>query len=265
MKKRSLLAAVAMLIVSAIVLTSATYAWFATNTTVSVEEVQASVSNTDGSILISEDGLTWRTSLTKDQLAGVAGNSFATNFTPISVDPESMSIVGGSISAGMFNPADVTTGTYIKYTVHIKSDSDVTVNINPSFNFGTAFIYGLVKTPTQTTIRNNNEISKSKYYPVIANSGDPIADANGNSILDDAEHDANTANGFGTPGVYDTVRENVLGNLVTCDTNALSLSLVKGVPQQITVMLWAEGQNIACSGTVASASSGVTLAITKAA
>lgn len=262
MKKRSLLAAVAMLIVSAIVLTSATYAWFATNTTVSVEEVQASVSNTDGSILISEDGLNWRTSLTKDLLAGVAGNSFTDTFTPISVNPANMSIVGGSISAGEFNPADVTTGTYIKYTVHIKSDSDVTVNINPTFNFGTAFIYGLVQTPTQTTVRN---IGTNKYYPVVVNSGAAIVDGNGNSIVDDATHDAYSANGLGTPVSFDEVREGALGDLVTPDTNALTLSLTKGVAQQITVMLWAEGQNTACSGTVAAASSGVTLAITKAA
>lgn len=57
MKKRSLFAAVAMLIVSAIVLTSATYAWFAASTSAAtVAKFTASVSADDGSLLVQSTG-----------------------------------------------------------------------------------------------------------------------------------------------------------------------------------------------------------------
>ena len=52
MKKRSLVAAIAMLIVSAIVLTSSTYAWFASNSAANVETISANVANNDGSLQI---------------------------------------------------------------------------------------------------------------------------------------------------------------------------------------------------------------------
>lgn len=260
MKKRSLFAAVAMLIVSAIVLTSATYAWFASGTSVSVAEVKAEVSNSDGSILISADGTNWGSTVSLAQLQGQAGNSIATNFAPVSVNPTNLSIVGGSITSGAFTPATAVAGSYIKYTVYVKSDTAVEANVNPTFNFGTGFIYGLVKTADGLTVRN---IASNKYYPVVISTGEDIMDANGNSILDDAAHDAYSANGLGMPSTYDEVGEGVLGDLVTPDTNALTISLTPGAVQEITVMMWAEGQNTACCGTVPAANSTAVLSITK--
>lgn len=266
MKKRSLFAAVAMLIVSAIVLTSATYAWFASGTSVSVAEVKAEVSNSDGSILISADGTNWGSTVSLAQLQGQAGNSIATNFAPVSVNPTNLSIVGGSITSGAFTPAPAVAGSYIKYTVYVKSDTAVDANVTPTFNFGTGFIYGLVKTENNVeeeanlTVRN---VASNKYYPVVVSSGADIIDANGNSILDDAAHDAYSANGLGMPGTYDTVDEGILGDLVTPDTNALTIHLTPGTSQAVTVMLWAEGQNTACSGTVPAANSTAVLNIAK--
>ena len=102
MKKRSLFAAVAMLIVSAVVLTSATYAWFASGTEVTVSTVSADVSNSDGSIKISADGSNWKTTLANADLQAVASNILPAAFTPVSIQPSNLNVVAGSITDGAF-------------------------------------------------------------------------------------------------------------------------------------------------------------------
>lgn len=88
MKKRSLFAAVAMLIVSAILLTSATYAWFATGGPATISTITGKVAEAGAGITLrtvptSGAGATgWVTtldyaSLAKDQ----TNNHFATNYT----------------------------------------------------------------------------------------------------------------------------------------------------------------------------------------
>ncbi|MBQ2812726.1 MAG: hypothetical protein IJE63_05680, partial [Clostridia bacterium] len=79
MKKRSLVAALAMLMVSAIVLTSSTYAWFATGKTAKVSNVSATVGNSDGNILVSADGENFNTSISFDDFVA---DSTTTNFKP---------------------------------------------------------------------------------------------------------------------------------------------------------------------------------------
>lgn len=56
MKKRSLVAAIAMLVVSAIVLTSATYAWFATSNRADVSAISASVANGSSNLSLKATG-----------------------------------------------------------------------------------------------------------------------------------------------------------------------------------------------------------------
>lgn len=260
MKKRSLFSAVAMLIVSAIVLTSATYAWFAQGTTVSVDTVSATVSNSDGSILISADGQNWKAALTQSDLEAQAANSIASAFTPVSFNPANENIVAGSITGGVFTAATATAGTYIKYTCYVKSDVDVTANVNPNFAPGTSFIYAYIKTANDATLRGTG-----KYYPIV-NANGTATDANGNNIVDDSTHDAYTINTLGTPASFDTdIAEGLLAaSAVEPDADALTIDLVAGQSQTIVVYMWAEGQNTACTGTVAAATSSIGLTITKA-
>ena len=56
MKKRSLVAALAMLMVSAIVLTSSTYAWFAASAEANVSAFSATVSNNSGNLTVKATG-----------------------------------------------------------------------------------------------------------------------------------------------------------------------------------------------------------------
>lgn len=66
-KKRAFISAIAMLVVSAIVLTSATFAWFAMSTKVTIEEMQLSITAPDG-VQISANPFAFTTSLLYSQL-----------------------------------------------------------------------------------------------------------------------------------------------------------------------------------------------------
>jgi len=66
-KKRAFVSAVAMLIVSAIVLTSSTFAWFTMSKQATVEQMDLTVSSPEG-ILISANAKAWSATLTPEQI-----------------------------------------------------------------------------------------------------------------------------------------------------------------------------------------------------
>ena len=87
MRKSALLSSVAMLIVSAIVLTSATYAWFSSSKVVTVEELSAEVKVSTGLLISVYKGADWSTSV--DFAKGVAvkagwGTGIPATFDPVS-------------------------------------------------------------------------------------------------------------------------------------------------------------------------------------
>ena len=66
-KKRAFVSAIAMLIVSAIVLTSSTFAWFSMSKEAEVQSMDLTVSSPEG-IQISANASAWTASLTVDQI-----------------------------------------------------------------------------------------------------------------------------------------------------------------------------------------------------
>lgn len=88
MRKSALLSSVAMLIVSAIVLTSATYAWFSSSKQVYVKELEANVKVTTGLLISVDKGGEWGTSFEfKDAVAvktGWGAASEVQTFNPVS-------------------------------------------------------------------------------------------------------------------------------------------------------------------------------------
>ena len=84
--RKKILTAFLMLIVTAVSLTTASYAWFTENTTVSVEDMEVTVDASNG-IQISTDAQKWKASITNaDILAGYTG---ATNQLPSKLSPVS--------------------------------------------------------------------------------------------------------------------------------------------------------------------------------
>lgn len=92
-KKRAFISAIAMLIVSAIVLTSATYAWFSMAKKVEVESMELNVTSPEG-IQISANTSAFTTKLTADDITGASSTRFKAyeghiNNIPETVKPSS--------------------------------------------------------------------------------------------------------------------------------------------------------------------------------
>ncbi len=74
LKKRAFISAIAMLIVSAIVLTSSTFAWFAMATQVNVDSMELNITSLDG-IVFSANTTNWTTSLTSADFTNVQSST----------------------------------------------------------------------------------------------------------------------------------------------------------------------------------------------
>lgn len=247
-KKRAVLSAVAMLIVSAIALSSATYAWFSSGNAVGVDQIQATVSNSDGSILISATGVgdTWKTQLTLTDLQAVASNRLPATLVPVSVKMGATpQIIGGSITDATFQASGATTAGFIEYTVYIKATAATNVNITPLFNSSVAFVYGGVVQGTNSVLLNANA---GRSYRAINNPTLVAVDTNTNDILDPSEV---VAGDLADPQTA-----------IQATTN-IALSMVIEQVYPIKVLVWAEGQDAACRGIVPPSSSSMTLTVSK--
>lgn len=261
MKKRSLVAAIAMLMVSAIVLTSSTYAWFATGTTAKVSNISASVSNTQGNIQISANGKDYSTSLDySDFVTGDTGNFKPTTFNPVSFTPTAKSFVAGSIEQDattgnptsgkfIFDATSVTVdqASVVVLNIYVKSDVDCTVEITPNMTGATYdFIYSAIF-DQKDNFKVYNKTSSRGYTPV--NAAVDGVDMNGNAIMD-----ANDKLATNIGEEY-----SALGSLVNATDAAFTLSLTANKAETITLYVWAEGNDQACSGAVPEAACGVVL------
>ncbi len=252
MKKRSLVAALAMLMVSAIVLTSSTYAWFATGTTAKVSGIDANIENADGSISISaEKEAGYKTTLAMADFEGKGSNSFASDFAPVSYDPTAGSFMAGSIAqnkdtgAMEFAVEQNTAGRYTTFDVYVKATTDCNVKITPELTASVSYIYASIKTEENAT--NGNAAAEAifcqegrSYYPLLSTAANGIDD-NTNNIMDTSDFELDGETEYA--GVSSTlVKANEAANVI--------VALKADEPQMITVTLWAEGNDAACYGTV---------------
>ncbi len=255
MKKRSLVAAIAMLIVSAIVLTSSTYAWFASNSNATVETISANVANNDGSLQImateaAVTGSTWKTRLTASDYTGI----------PANLNPVSMAMVSGAPSFYIANydgtkftatgsGNGTPNGDYIKYGFDVQyvngSDATPTISISPSWTDTSDFCYALVKVATGGSTTYYMYQAAGSYTPVTAVTGDIIdAKTSGTvDVIDAADANATTA---ATMGDYASVTAGTSGTAITVTALASDTTTI-----DVDVYIWAEGQDAQCSGTTA--------------
>lgn len=248
MKKRSLVAALAMLMVSAIVLTSSTYAWFATATTAQVSGINAKIENAAGSIYVSADKANWASSLSAADLA--ASGKITQSLTTVSYNPASDQFFAGQFGSGAQATTFTLTGAeavagYNRATVYLKAEQAGTVTVTPSLAgtmTGAEFIYASVKV-------NGNQIflgaANDSYYPILPESlgtNGTAYDTNPqNGIIDSAEIGQNGGTGC------------KLGNLVQVSTNQTITFDVAAYASDadivsIEIYLWAEGQDDDCIG-----------------
>ena len=123
-KKRAFVSAIAMLIVSAIVLTSSTFAWFSMSKEASVQSMDLTVSSPEG-IQISANASTWTASLTVDEIFdnddaktsrydAYAGNN---NLYPADLIPVSSAFAGADSATGYANFYKTTLDDNAKATI----------------------------------------------------------------------------------------------------------------------------------------------------
>lgn len=271
MKKRSLFAAVAMLIVSAIVLTSATYAWFASGQTATVSTINAKVTNGDGTLEIaavpSGTNMKWTNVLAisdfpTDTNVGVPGTSGtvandATTLQPMSFDiaTSTSSMMTGAISqdstdATKYNFASGTgapSGGYIKMTVYVRVTKACTVEITPTLTCAKAFVLGAVTTgdPTATPSTYSYQVvngaGSATYTPVVGASKTAVDDTTKNGIVDAAEDTNGDILANHDVSVSSTKVRLTFGTNETTADN---------VYKQVDLFVWAEGQEPSCTGAV---------------
>ncbi len=267
MKKRSLVAAIAMLMVSAIVLTSSTYAWFATGTTAKVSGISAQVSNTSGNITISADGTNYSTTLEYAAFQGQAGNYTPADFSPVSFDPVNQAFVAGSIAQGedaentatfgklVFNPSVATNDNskFIKMKVYVKASVDCTVNVAADMA-GSAyqFIYGAIFDDADTANYKVYNTASRTYVPVLQATAGIDVDTDGIMEATDTLTDGATPyNALASEDVASTT------------SDVVSIQLTANTPKTITLYVWAEGNDSLCVGNIAAQACAVALNFTK--
>lgn len=286
-KKRAFISAIAMLIVSAIVLTSATYAWFSMAKRVEVESMELNVTSPEG-IQISANTSAFTTKLTADEIAGTASTRFSAyeghmNNIPETVKPSSSTFTtngflpkfyDGSINdAGRMDiasRADVGSG-FVAFDLFIKVKSATTVKFgstsikcdaNPELT--TAMRVALVRCGTvaekadaatiQSVLPGTNTASKV-VYEVDASNHTADAAAKGASGIMTTMPIRATGSNLVTDSTYSNIVSDASYTYkleATLATNANNAKI--GVSAGITrmrVYMWMEGNDVDCANDIA--------------
>jgi len=247
MKKRSLFAAVAMLLVSAILLTGSTYAWFIKGQSAYVDLVKAKVTGDDESsvqVALNQNNAQWVTSLADTDL-GYSGN---TTVPVLDFNPKTNATSAwvADYDGSNFDVREATASEFngmLKYSFKVRAiggTSSQNIKIPVSFNAGSpAAICGAITLDNDSTA--SYIFGPSGGYSMV-NTVDSAIDVipasnNGKGIID-ATNDSIT---------YKT-GESAL-TAVTMDTNTYILLSADSV-HTIYVTIWAEGQAPACTGSL---------------
>lgn len=249
MKKRSLVAALAMLVVSAIVLTSSTYAWFATSQTAAVEKVSSDIGTTSGSIYVSATGAagSWVSNLTAQMLTD-AGNQLPTQLTACSYDKEGDQwFTGGITPVGTERQFSATASTTvpagtISYTFYVYSDTAAKVSLTPNFTRRADFVYALIKVDGATYLYGGSAAADS-YKPIVA--AGTAVDSKADGIIEDAEIPSDS-----TLEVADVAVSSTTPGVIELDFTSL---YGEGNKKAVEVVVWAEGQDPNCHGSITTA------------
>ena len=274
MKKRSLFAAVAMLIVSAIVLTSATFAWFQTDGTITTVEFVAKTEANAAGLLLSATGAagSWKNTMTITDYATVSGSpnvllggatetesgsgiyeitAANTLLTPVSgtIGATGVTFKAGELDGTSFESTNDPREGYLKYTTYVKSKAAAgTISITPYFSINSCpFTYLAI------AVTKAGSTTMYKYTGVlpVAEEGQPAI----TSVSYDAIKTNFTATDTNNDAIINQDETNAATNLTTVSgvpkfdptANPLTVSVDKDQAIEVTVYFWAEGQDPDCA------------------
>ena len=224
MRKSALLSSVAMLIVSAIVLTSATYAWFSASNRVEVKDITATVESSSGLLISIDKGTSWKTS--------VDVTSYKANaFSPVSsATGANGTWVQGGYKDDVLKLAAATAGAsgqFMQYDLWVKGPAGVEVTVTPDFG---------------ATVENVKKVMKFALYDT-----DTSAFLNSGVIA----ADGSTAGYEGVSTTGDLAAEDTSGAYLTegtaiSEVSAYSFTLKDGQPHKFIAYVWVEGNDPDC-------------------
>ena len=227
MKKRSLFAAVAMLIVSAIVLTSATYAWFSTTEANSIQSFGSTTSSGAAGLFLSTDTVNWKSTLTFNDYNYTGGGSTGLPANPnvlvgswdatlndgaggyaagdnalrpvtaeyvgaVSGNAASsyrMKFKGGDMVGTNFtlNAGEASQG-YLKYVTYMLPKADGTITLTPNFSSTYNYVYYAIFVKQGNTVK--------KVWDSAANSGAGADGTDDAIIIRSAPGNASTGDSY---------------------------------------------------------------------
>ncbi len=256
MKKRSLVAALAMLVVSAIVLTSSTYAWFAASDSAKVEAVNAQVANANGAITLKAIHNASDNALEKVSLSAADFDKAADNLTPVSLhatEDGTVKILKAGLSGSTFKnegtPVDTgaSEADYLHYSFDVKYTNGTadakTIEMTPTWTAGTSYTYALVLIKSSAgAVEDVLFFNNGGYSAVTQMTGD-VTDENGNSIIDETE--ANAAGAVVTAMTLTPASSGTAMDFMTVEGTAEGAT-AQPVVKNVEVYVWAEGNDADC-------------------
>lgn len=290
-KKRAFISAIAMLIVSAIVLTSATYAWFSMAKRVEVESMELNVTSPEG-IQISANTTAFTTKLTVDNIKGTdetaGGKRFNAyeghiNNIPTTVKPSSSTFATSNALPAWFDGSINDQGTmdisgvsnevgsgFVAFDLFVKLKSATTVKFGSSTitcegnsELPTAMRMALVNCGTVAEKAEASTIqaalpaqaSASVVYEVDASNHTSAATLLGASGIMTTKPIFMAGSGIRTDSTYNNI---VSGGYydtalqVTLATDAENAKVdLKAGISRVRVYMWMEGNDVDCANDVA--------------
>lgn len=286
-KKRAFISAIAMLIVSAIVLTSATYAWFSMAKRVEVESMELNVTSPEG-IQISANTSAFTTKLTADEISGATSTRFSAydgnmNNIPEIIKPSSSIFATNGNLPAFYDGSINDTGRMDIRTANDVGSGFVAFDLFVKLKTATTVKFG----STQISCDSNPELTTAMRVALV-NCGTVAEKADGNAIKNvlpgtskankviyeiDASNHTAAASALGASGVMSTrglkaagsnigtnsTYTNTIGNVsyvgdveATIATSASSAALpVQAGITRVRVYMWMEGNDVDCANDVA--------------
>lgn len=261
--KRKVIPAVALLLISLLTVSTASYAWISMNRYVSATGIAFEAKAPDN-LLIRTDGTDWADTTIVTNVSGhkIYPASSSDGYTFYAIANEGNVINGdlggivddSDISDLIFMPgADVTEvtssadGWYAKYTLYLKTTGSGTVN---------AYLYGITVSDTDSaSLDDCMRISIFTHPDTGSDTLVGIYDAN---VQDDVNPVASVSESA-TPGVYTATLNGSDPKQPTGDSDENIIAVTNGNIITLYVYVWIEGQNPNCKNILAADTFGISL------
>ncbi|MBE6783067.1 MAG: hypothetical protein E7536_03555 [Ruminococcaceae bacterium] len=254
MKKSALLSSIAMLVVSAIVLTSATYAWFSSSKQVTVQNLQTSVKVSTGLLVSVDKGDNWSTGVSFENNTEAVRDDWGTGipkvFDPVSTADGNTWISAifedGNLKKEDEAPIAGEDGKFVAVPFWVTGPAGAVVAAEITFNVMGNNSANCLKFALVPANDDGNAVVQGKYTEAVAaapnNNNEFVGISSVGEVADKTEGSAYVSDG-GT-----TINE--IATMGT-ETEGIHFTLPEGTsteqPMKFIAFLWLEGNDADCA------------------